>query len=89
MLERSLEGDEPGKSQLIETIKKVFTDCQEQFPDTYETEMPFGHGIFDGIKQEAELADLWDQKIKRILYRPQGLTHPFADVIGAAIPWHS
>lgn len=75
------------KESIIGQASGIFDSCAEEFPTTYSSEMPFGHGIFGGITNTAELRDLWHQKIKHILYRPQGLTHPFAEVISDCYPW--
>jgi 5-methylcytosine-specific restriction protein B len=87
MLSSSLDGDPAEVAALTETAGKLFTVCRDEFPDTYESEMPFGHGIFDGVRNEQELVELWEQRIKRMLYRSQGLSHPFAEVIRDNYPW--
>jgi hypothetical protein len=49
--------------------------------------MPFGHGIFAGIRDEAELHGLWYQRIRYLLHPPVVGPHPFADTIREAYPW--
>ena len=87
MLSSSLSMPDDQKESAIQQASRIFEACAEEFPATYTSEMPFGHGIFGGITNSIELQDLWHQKIKHILYRPQGLTHPFAEVISDSYPW--
>lgn len=87
MLTKSLTGPADEVADIIEKATAVFSSCESEFPDTYLSDMPFGHAIFAGVTSSEQLVDLWHQRIKRILYRSQGLTHPFADAISSAYPW--
>lgn len=72
---------------VTDRIRQLFAACETAFPDDFETLMPFGHGVFSEIKTEADLYPLWQQRLKRMLYRPLRDPHPFAEVIKAAYPW--
>lgn len=87
MLSSSLTTPPAETSEVIEQASQIFIKCESEFPDSYLSEMPFGHGIFSGVANINQLTDLWHQKIRHILYRPQGLIHPFAEVIRENYPW--
>jgi 5-methylcytosine-specific restriction protein B len=87
MLRATLEGDQTTVDQVVSAARGVFEACEENFPDLYRSEMPFGHGIFAASRNADTLRDLWEQRISRMLYRAQGLSHPFAEVIRDAYPW--
>ncbi|CAM3785697.1 AAA family ATPase [Smaragdicoccus niigatensis] len=89
MLTKSLSVQDDEVAEIIQKATTIFTTCESEFPETYLSDMPFGHAIFDRVESTVQLVDLWHQRIKRILYRSQGLTHPFADVIDATYPWKS
>ena len=86
MLEEMLKrnGIEP---PVIERLKGVFNNCQAAFPTEYETLMPFGHGVFAEVQSEDDLYPLWEQRLRRLLYRPLLDPHAFAETIKAAYPW--
>lgn len=74
--------------KVITALQKVFETCRETYSETYETQMPFGHGIFAGVKQESpDLHVLWHDTIRHLLYRPMLEPHPFSDTIRNAYPW--
>lgn len=89
MLKSSLPGNGlgPGEVDLILALKNIFVACQASFPDTYDVDMPFGHGVFAGVKGVDDLRDLWHQRLHHLLHRPLLLPHPFADVIAASYAW--
>lgn len=87
ILDRSLQLPAPRKDFVMSRAVAVFDACERDFPDLYEAEMPFGHGIFAEVRTEQDLLDLWRQRIKHMLFRPQGLAHPFADTIRESYPW--
>jgi len=90
MLDLSLEeiASEPsGRDKLINEVGDVFEVCRNRYPDTYELQMPFGHGIFAGVRNAGDLEDLWTQKIRHMLRRPLALPHPFTETIEEAYRW--
>lgn len=68
-------------------LRKIFSECAAAFPDDFNWLMPFGHGVFAEVRDEADLAPLWHQRIQRMLYRPLLDPHSFAEVIRNAYPW--
>lgn len=76
-------------THVIDALKAIFRACRTNYPDEYEALMPFGHGIFAEVAEEADLYDLWHQRIKRMLRRPLLDPHPFAEVIEEGYPWRS
>ena len=80
--ERSL-----GEQCLIQ-LCNVFSECQQAFPDVYESLMPFGHGIFSQVEDEQpDLYDLWEERLRHLLQRPSLDPHPFKQAIEQAYPW--
>lgn len=74
--------------QCLDRLCKMFSICQKAFPDTYESLMPFGHGIFSQVGQEIpDLHELWDERLRHLLQRPSLDPHPFKQVIEQAYPW--
>jgi len=72
---------------LIDAVAKMFEECGKIFPDFNEM-MPFGHGMFAGVTDEAGLRALWHQRIKHLLRRSaQVPAHPFAKTIDSLYPW--
>ncbi len=69
----------------IEQLKKLFEACAGQ--DDYEYLMPFGHGIFAEVTEEADLHRLWKERIEFFLRRPLVEPHPFTSVIEKNYPW--
>jgi AAA domain (dynein-related subfamily) len=74
-------------NSVINALKNVFTSCQTAFPNEYATVMPFGHGIFAEVHSESDLHPLWNQRLRRMLYRPLLDPHAFAETIASAFPW--
>ncbi len=74
-------------AHVIAPLARVFSDCRNAFPDEFATLMPFGHGVFAEVREEEDLAPLWHQRLRRMLFRPLLDPHAFADVIVAAYPW--
>ena len=72
---------------VVAQLARVFSDCQDAFPEEFSTLMPFGHGVFAEVREEEDLAPLWHQRLRRMLFRPLLDPHAFADVIVAAYPW--
>jgi 5-methylcytosine-specific restriction protein B len=73
-------------SEVINKLDQMFAACQKK--EGFDTGMPFGHGIFAGIKAEMpDLHDLWSERIQHFLYRPRLSDHPFASVIRENYPW--
>src|SRR5690606_2008530 len=83
MLASSLTGSSAEVADIIQKATSDFASCEAEFPVTCLSDMPFGHAIVAGVQSPTQLVDLWHQRIKRILYRSQGLTHPFAEAINA------
>lgn len=72
----------------IAKLKALFDTVRNAHPDDYEYMMPFGHGIFSEVQQEApDLNELWESRIRHILKRPLVQPHPFYDTIRDAYPW--
>jgi 5-methylcytosine-specific restriction protein B len=74
-------------AHVIDPLSRVFSDCRDTFPEEFATLMPFGHGVFAEVREEEDLAPLWHQRLRRMLFRPLLDPHAFADVIVAAYPW--
>ena len=74
-------------AHVIDPLARVFSDCRDAFPEEFATLMPFGHGVFAEVREEEDLAPLWHQRLRRMLFRPLLDPHAFADVIVAAYPW--
>lgn len=74
-------------SHVIQRLKGIFESCKTNFPSDYETLMPFGHGVFSEIRSEDELFPLWQQRLRRMLYRPLLDPHAFAETIEKHYPW--
>jgi hypothetical protein len=77
----------PPSSIVVERLMSIFTICKEKHPKEYDTMVPFGHGVFSEIASEADLYPLWEQRLRRMLYRPLQDPHTFASTIEAAYPW--
>lgn len=73
--------------EVIAAISNLFERCQQEFSDDYYTLMPFGHGVFSEVKSEADLSDLWHQRLVKFVRRPIHGPHPFAETIEAHYPW--
>ena len=72
----------------LDRLCNVFDACRLAFPDTYESLMPFGHGIFSQVQQETpDLHHLWEERLRHLLQRPSLDAHPFKQVIEQAYPW--
>lgn len=87
MLQSSLPTDTPGRAEIIERLVRLFDECQRRHPETYEELMPFGHGMFAGIRSADDLQRLWRGRIRHLLRRPQIAEHPFAQDIEELYPW--
>lgn len=75
---------------VITKLQELFAACLAMYPEGYEYQIPFGHGIFAEVQQEVpDLYDVWEQRIRPILYRPLHSPHPFADVIKRHYPWQT
>ena len=73
---------------VIDGLVKLFQTCQERHTETFSDLMPFGHGVFAGIKSETDLADLWQTQIRYLLRRnPQVAPHPYAQDIEELYVW--
>lgn len=86
LLEEMMVQNGVGK-HIVERLKAVFLDCKTAFPSDYENLMPFGHGVFSEVRTEDELYPLWQQRLRRMLYRPLLDPHAFAETIEKAFPW--
>lgn len=74
-------------AHVVAALKQVFDGCRVEYPNEYQTLMPFGHGVFSEVRTEADLYPLWHQRLRRMLYRPLLDPHPFAETIEKAFPW--
>jgi 5-methylcytosine-specific restriction protein B len=76
------------RPEVIDKLKQLFTGCESEHGGDYEHLMPFGHGIFAQAQAETpDLYDLWNERIKHMLYRPLIEPHPFATTIKNSYPW--
>jgi 5-methylcytosine-specific restriction protein B len=84
-----LKADGSGLSNAaVNDLAGVFEACQKAKPNEFEYMMPFGHGIFAGVKEEQpDLYRLWEERIRHMLWRPFARPHPFADLIAQKYPW--
>jgi 5-methylcytosine-specific restriction protein B len=74
----------------IAALKNIFDACRRTHPSEYEHMMPFGHGVFAEMRNEQpDLYDLWEERLRHLLYRPLVDPHPFAEVIEKAYPWRN
>jgi 5-methylcytosine-specific restriction endonuclease McrBC GTP-binding regulatory subunit McrB len=74
--------------KVIDKLKETFERVRARHADEYENLMPFGHGIFAEIRQEApDLHKLWEERLRHFLYRPLIEPHPFASSIEENYPW--
>ncbi len=89
MLEGSLDGGGkgPGELEIIQRLVALFNECEKRHPETYREMMPFGHGMFAGVKTERDLHRLWYHRIKHLLRRPLVMPHPFSKTIEEFYPW--
>jgi len=73
---------------VVDRLAGLFAGLRAKHKD-FDDQMPFGHGIFAEVQQEApDLYQLWEQRIRFFLHRPLVSPHPYADDIRVAYPWH-
>lgn len=76
------------RPQVVDKLKAIFAAVEAAHKADYEQAMPFGHGVFSQVKAEVpDLYDLWEERLRHLLYRPLVEPHPFAGTIQAAYPW--
>jgi 5-methylcytosine-specific restriction endonuclease McrBC GTP-binding regulatory subunit McrB len=85
-LEEMLNADK-ADAAIIKKLVTLFEECQKARPDDWHQVMPFGHGIFAGVKTEGDLKSLWQERIIHFLRRPLLEPHPMTDVIEKNYPW--
>jgi len=73
--------------EVVARLRGVFDRCEKEFGDEYQSLMPFGHGVFAEVRSEADLYDLWHQRLIKFIRRPVLGAHPFAEAIEASYPW--
>lgn len=74
--------------EVLGRLGQVFEACEKRAGDDYEYLMPFGHGIFAGVKQEQpDLHELWVERIEHMLRRPLLDPHPLYETVRDAYPW--
>ena len=72
----------------VNQLKQLFIACRNEHPDDFDTQMPFGHGLFANVTQESpELNRLWTQRIRLLIRRPLRQPHPFTSTIEDNYPW--
>lgn len=72
----------------LDRLYGMFDACRTAHPDTYESLMPFGHGIFSQVTQESpDLFLLWEERLRFLLQRPSLDPHPYKQIIEQAYPW--
>ena len=72
---------------VIEKLQNLFEVCRSEHKAEFASLMPFGHGIFSEVREEADLYPLWHQRLNRMLRRPLLDPHPFTETIENAYPW--
>ena len=78
------------KQDIVDRLAALFDECQKKHPDTFNDLMPFGHGMFAGVKTEQDLTRLWHQRIKHLLRRnPQVPAHTYSRDIEGLYPWRN
>lgn len=89
MLESSLTGGGtgPGEPAIIHGLVRLFEGTEHRHSADFREMMPFGHGMFAGVRDEQDLRDLWHQRIKHLLRRPLVQPHPFYETIKELYPW--
>ena len=78
-------------AEAIEALKGVFAACRAFYDDEYDYEanMPFGHGVFADVQNEApDLYNLWHQRLIYLLRRPSG-KHELLETIESHYPWRA
>lgn len=75
------------KENVIARLQTLFAVCRERFGQDFERAMPFGHGIFADVREEADLHRLWEERIRHMLFPPLQQPHAFASVIVENFPW--
>ena len=71
---------------VIDRIQGLFSACEER--EDHREWMPFGHGVFAGIRRERpDLTELWQERLEYMLYPPGRTKHRFADLIREHFPW--
>lgn len=74
------------RREVIERLDALFRACEAH--KDYETWMPFGHGIFSGVRDDnPDLYELWQERLRYLLYRPGMTEHRFAATIRENYPW--
>jgi 5-methylcytosine-specific restriction protein B len=74
--------------KAVARLKLLFETVRERHGQEYEYEMPFGHGIFAEVEREQpDLTQLWEERIRHLLRRPLVQPHPFYDTIRSSYPW--
>lgn len=69
-------------------LSTFFEKMIERHPDTFESLMPFGHGVFAGVQTEADVRELYDLQLRYLVRRnPQVPAHPFAQDIEELFPF--
>jgi len=89
MLEQSLPDKgrtEEGK-EIINGLVSLFVECRKLHPKNFDEMMPFGHAVFNGVTSKVDLTRLWEQRIRRLLTRPNVPPHLFYEDIAALYPW--
>lgn len=76
----------PGPS-VVAKLQGIFEACARATNRDYNL-MPFGHGIFAGVRQEQpDLSELWRERIVHILRPPLVEPNVFTDIIERNYPW--
>lgn len=85
---REMLGNRGLSPSCLDKLSALFSKCQDEYPDQYESLMPFGHGIFSQVQDEIpDLYRLWDERIRYLLQRPNLDPHPFKQIIEDSYPW--
>jgi 5-methylcytosine-specific restriction protein B len=55
---------------ILQACGALFTECSDRLGDRYTDFMPFGHGMFAGVRSWDDVEHLWQEKIEPLLFRP-------------------
>jgi hypothetical protein len=72
---------------VIANLESLFAACKKAHAKEYDDLMPFGYGVFADVTAEADLSDLYRQRLRYMLRRPLLDPHPFTDTIEKNYPW--
>ena len=60
--------------------------CRDELGPRFNDAMPFGHGVFKGVRSWDDLDRLWAEKLEPILFRPNMPHDEVADSVRQFYP---